>query len=126
MKVVYTISEDEKKIVLTPDDSGYDLKFNTTLKFKPMYDNIIVARDEEEETTSGGLYLAEIARDKPCTGTILAVGNGRLNELTGELTPLSVKVGERVLFAKNNGNEFEYGDEKIFVLREKDILCVME
>jgi len=124
MKVNYTV--EDKKLILTLNNDGYEVIFNNPTNFVPMYDNVIVERDEEEETTSGGLYLAETARDKPCTGTVVAVGNGRLNEFTGELTPLSLKVGDRVLFAKNNGNEFEYGDKKIFVLREKDILCVME
>lgn len=127
MKYGYTILDKEKKILLTPaPNDGWELEFKHTGEFQPMYDNIIIEKDEVAETTSGGIYLTDVTRETTSTGTVLAVGTGRLNEVTGELMPLSVQVGDRILFAGHNVQEFEYNDQKINLIREKDILTILK
>ena len=126
MKVEYTVKDDEKKLILTTgEEDGWDLVIETKGDFRPMYDNVIIDKDEIAETTSGGIYLTDETRDKTSTATVLAVGNGRLNELTGELSPLTVQVGDRILFAGHNVQEFEYGDKKISIIKEQDILTII-
>lgn len=126
MKANYKIDEESKTLELSPSENGYNIKFNFNNEFKPLNDNIIIEKDEEIEQTSGGIYLADIAKDKPSTGIVTAVGTGIYNEMTGVTRPLHVKVGDRVLFAKYSGSEIEYGDKTIFILKEKDILSIIE
>lgn len=125
MKYNFNVKDDTKSIELTPDENGYELKFKTRADFQPLYDNVIIERDLGEEKTAGGILLTEESRDNTSTGTVVAVGNGRLNENTGELTPLTVKVGDRVLFVAGTVQEFECGSDKINIIREKDILSII-
>lgn len=126
MKYAYTIVEEGKKIILTPDEDAYELQFASLNDFKPMYDNVIIQKDEVKETTEGGIYLTDSQRENTATGVVTAVGNGRLNEMTGELNPLTVKVGDRVLFVAGAVQEFECGTEKIHIIKEKDILSIIK
>ena len=125
MKYAYTIIDEEKKIILKPDEDAWEIEFASTNDFKPMYDNIIIQKDEVKETTEGGIYLTDSQRENTATGVVTAVGNGRLNEMTGELNPLTVKVGDRVLFVAGAVQEFECGKEKIHIIKEKDILSII-
>lgn len=94
--------------------------------FQPLYDNVIIDIDEPEEKTESGIYLTDSVKETISTGTVAAVGNGRLNETTGELNPLTVKVGDRVLFVAGAIEEFEFGNEKIHIIKEKDILSIIK
>lgn len=125
MKVNCSINEKEKTITLSPDNDGLELKFDYTGEFQPLYDNIIVEKDKEQEQTKGGIIIPDDAKDKPSTGTVVAVGTGLLNELTGQVTPLTVKSGDRVLFAKFAGTEVELDDKTVFIIKEKDILSII-
>ena len=95
------------------------------MKVKPLYDRILVKRLTEEERTKGGIIIPDTAKEKPYEGEVIAVGEGRLLE-NGELRPLSVKVGDRVLFGKYAGTEIKIDDEEHLILREDDILAIIE
>ncbi|WP_198244925.1 co-chaperone GroES [methane-oxidizing endosymbiont of Gigantopelta aegis] len=95
------------------------------MKIRPLHDRVIIKRVEEETTTAGGIVLPGSAAEKPSEGTVLAVGNGKLLE-NGEIRPLDVKVGDRVLFGKYSGNEVTVDGEEVIVMREDDIMAVLD
>jgi len=100
-------------------------KENEGMKLRPMQDRIIVKRLEEETVTAGGIFIPETAKEKPQKGEIIAVGNGKKTE-DGKVIPLDVKVGEKVLFGKYSGTEIKVEGEEFLIMREDDILGVME
>ena len=94
------------------------------MKIRPLHDRVIVKRVEEETTTAGGIVLPGSAAEKPSQGVVLAVGNGKLLD-NGEVRPLDVKVGDKVLFGKYAGNEVKVDGEELIVMREEDIMGVL-
>jgi chaperonin GroES len=94
-------------------------------KIRPLQDRVIVKRLKEEERTKGGLYIPDSAKEKPVEGTVLAVGNGKVLE-DGTVRRLDVKEGDRVLFGKYSGTEVKLDGEEHLILREDDILGVIE
>ncbi len=94
------------------------------MKIRPLHDRVIVKRVEEETTTAGGIVLPGSAAEKPSQGVVLAVGNGKLLD-SGEVRPLDVKVGDKVLFGKYAGNEVKVDGEELIVMREEDIMGVL-
>lgn len=92
---------------------------------RPLYDRVLVKRLEEETKTAKGLFLPETAKEKPLMGIVLAVGQGRLND-DGEVRPLVVKEGDRVVFGRYSGTEIKVDGEDRLVLREDEIFGVME
>jgi len=90
-----------------------------------LQDRVIVQRIEEEEKTKGGLIIPDTAKEKPQEGKIVAVGKGKLNE-DGKVTPMDVKVNDRVLFGKYSGTEINIDGEEHLIMREEDILGVIE
>ena len=95
------------------------------LKLRPLADRVVVERDESEERTSGGIVLPDTAREKINRGKVVATGEGTLND-EGKRVPLQVKPGDHVLFGKYGGDEFELGDDEYLLIRESDILAVLE
>ncbi|HXV79679.1 MAG TPA: co-chaperone GroES [Candidatus Binatia bacterium] len=95
------------------------------MKIRPLQDRVIVQRIAEEERTKGGLIIPDTAKEKPQEGKIVAVGKGKLNE-DGKITPLDVKVNDRVLFGKYAGTEINIDGEEHLIMREDDILGVIE
>jgi chaperonin GroES len=95
------------------------------MKIRPLQDRVIVRRVKEEEKTKGGLFIPDTAKEKPVEGMVLAVGNGKILE-DGTVRKLDVKVGDRVLFGKYSGNEVKVEGEDHLILREDDILGVIE
>ena len=96
------------------------------MNVRPLHDRVLVKRnDEPEKTESGLLYLPESAKEKPAEGTILAVGAGRVKE-DGSLIPLQVKAGDRIVFGKYAGTEIKVQGEERLILREDDILGVID
>ena len=91
--------------------------------FKPISDRVLVKRDEAQKKTLGGLYLPTDAKEKPHSGTVLAVGEGRRAIETGELMPMTVKEGDKVLFSRFGGQEVTVKEETYLVLREEEIFC---
>lgn len=95
------------------------------MKIRPLHDRIIVKRLEEEEKTKGGIIIPDTAKEKPIEGKVIAVGDGRMKE-DGTKIPLEVKVGDRVLFAKYGGSEIKIDGEEHLMMREDDILAIVE
>jgi chaperonin GroES len=95
------------------------------MKMRPLHDRVVIRRVEEETTSSGGIVLPGSATEKPQRGEVLAVGNGKLLD-NGDLRPLDVKVGDKVLFGKYSGSEVKIGDDDLLVMREDDIMAVLE
>lgn len=94
------------------------------MKLVPLGDRVVVKPIEQEERTKGGIVLPDTAKEKPQEGEVLAVGSGRLLE-NGQRVPLEVKVGDRVVFAKYGGTEVKIDDEEYIILRESDILAIL-
>jgi len=95
------------------------------MKLKPLHDNILVKRTEEEETSAGGIILSGSAKEKPSQGTVVAVGPGKKND-SGETTPLNVAKGDTVVFGQYGGNEIKLDGEEYLILSESDIFGVIE
>ena len=95
------------------------------MKIRPLQDRVIVTRIAEEEKTKGGIIIPDTAKEKPQQGKVVAGGKGKVNE-DGKVTPLDVKVGDRVLFGKYAGSEIKLDGEEHLILREDDILGVLE
>ena len=94
------------------------------MSFRPLHDRVLVRRVEAEEKTAGGIIIPDSAKEKPAEGEIVAVGNGSKAE-DGKVTPLDVKVGDRVLFGKWSGTEVKVGGEDLLIMKESDILGVI-
>jgi chaperonin GroES len=94
-------------------------------KLQPLGERVVVERDESEEKTAGGILLPDTAKDKPARGKIVSVGNGRLLE-NGTRSVLQVKVGDRVIFSSYAGETFKVDDGELLLMREDDILAVLE
>ncbi len=95
------------------------------MKVRPLYDRLIVKRLEEEEKTKGGIIIPDTAKEKPVEGKVIAVGAGKLME-DGTKIPMDVKVGDRVLFAKYGGTEIKIDGEEHLIMKEDDILAIIE
>ncbi len=95
------------------------------MNIRPLHDRVIVRRMEEERTTAGGIVLPGSATEKPVQGEVLAVGNGKILE-NGDVRPMDLKVGDKVLFGKYSGTEVKIDGEEILVMREEDIMGVIE
>ena len=95
------------------------------MKIRPLQDRVIVRRVKEEEKTKGGLYIPDSAKEKPVEAIVIAVGNGKVLE-DGTVRKLDVKAGDRILFGKYSGSEVKVDGEEHLILREDDILGVIE
>ena len=91
---------------------------------KPLGDRVVVRADKAMEVSKGGIYLPEATKEKPSEGVVLAIGTGRISGETGELVPLVVKVGDKVLFAKFAGVPVIVDDEELLIMREEEIFAV--
>jgi chaperonin GroES len=94
-------------------------------KIRPLQDRIIVKRVQEEEKTKGGIIIPDTAKEKPIEGKVIAAGNGKVLE-DGKVRPLDVKAGDRILFSKYAGTEIKIDGEEHLIMREEDILGVIE
>jgi chaperonin GroES len=95
------------------------------MTIRPLHDRILVKREQEPERTAGGLYIPDSAKEKPIQARVVAVGNGKITE-DGKVRPLDVKAGDTVLFGKYSGSEVKLDGEEHLILREEDILAVIE
>ena len=95
------------------------------MAIRPLHDRVLIKRVEEEQKTKGGIIIPDTAKEKPAEGQVIAVGNGRVLE-DGKVRPLDVKAGDRVLFGKYSGTEVKVDGEEHLILREDDILVVLE
>src|SRR3712207_1392217 len=95
------------------------------MNFRPLHDRVLVRRVEAEERTAGGIIIPDTAKEKPQEGEVIAVGPGILNE-RGELRPLDVKAGDRILFGKWSGTEVRLEGEELLIMKESDIMGILE
>jgi chaperonin GroES len=95
------------------------------IKLEPLGDRVVIEREESEGRTAGGIVLPDAAKDKPARGKVISVGNGRLLE-DGTRNKIQVKPGERVVFSSYAGEQFKIGDTELLLMREDDILAVIE
>jgi chaperonin GroES len=95
------------------------------MQFRPLQDRVLIRRIEQEEKTVGGIIIPDTAKEKPMEGEVVAVGPGARDE-SGKLQPLDVKPGDRVLFGKWSGNEIRFDNEEFIVMKESDIMGVLE
>ncbi len=95
------------------------------MKVKPLQDRILVERLQEEEKTKSGLFIPDAAKEKPMQGKVIAIGNGRTSE-DGKKIPLEVKEDDLVLFAKYSGNEIKVDDKEYLIMKEDDVLAIIE
>jgi chaperonin GroES len=95
------------------------------MNIRPLHDRVIVKRMEEERTTAGGIVIPDTAAEKPVRGEVMAAGKGKILE-SGEIRPLDVKVGDKVLFGKYSGTEVKVNGQDLLVMREEDIMGVLE
>ncbi len=94
------------------------------MNVRPLHDRIVIKRIEEKETVKGGIIIPDTAKEKPQEGEVIAVGNGKREK--GELIPLDVKVGDRILFGKYSGTEIKLDGEEYLIIREDEVLGVIE
>lgn len=95
------------------------------VSLKPLADRVVVEPLEEEQKTATGVYLPDTAQERPSKGTVIAVGPGRMDE-NGKRIPLEVKVGDKVIYAKYGGTEVKVSEKELLVLKESDILAIMQ
>ena len=95
------------------------------MKIRPLHDRIIVKRMEEQEVKKGGIIIPDSAKEKPQEGKVIAVGNGKVTE-EGKRIALDVKAGDKILFGKYSGSEVKVEDEEYLILREEDILGILD
>jgi chaperonin GroES len=95
------------------------------MNIRPLHDRVIIKRMEEERKTAGGIVIPDTAAEKPMKGEVVAVGKGKILE-SGEVRPLDVKVSDKVLFGKYAGTEVKVNGEDLLVMREEDIMAVIE
>ena len=95
------------------------------MKIRPLHDRILVERLEEGEVKKGGIIIPDTAKEKPQEAKVIAVGNGKVTE-DGKKIPLDVKAGDRILFGKYSGSEVKIEDKEYLILREEDVLAILE
>jgi len=97
----------------------------TKTKLRPLHDRVLVKRIEEEEVRRGGIIIPDTAKEKPQEGKVIAVGSGKVGD-DGKKIPLEVKAGDRILFGKYSGSEVKIDDEEYLILREEDVLGILD
>lgn len=95
------------------------------MNIRPLHDRVMVRRLEEERRSAGGIVIPDSATEKPIRGEVMAVGRGKILE-NGEVRPMDVKVGDRVLFGKYSGTEVKVDGQELLVMREEDIMAILE
>jgi chaperonin GroES len=100
-------------------------KNRTSIKLQPLGDRVVAERDETDEMTTGGIYLPDNAKDKPARGVVVSVGDGRLLK-DGSRAKMQVKVGDRILFTSYGPDEIKIGESEYLLMREEDILAIID
>ena len=95
------------------------------MKIRPLHDRILVERLEEQEVRKGGIIIPDTAKEKPQEGKVIAAGNGKVTD-DGKRLPLDVKAGDRILFGKYSGSEVKLDDKEYLILREEDVLAILD
>ena len=101
------------------------VQMENDMKFRPLHDRILVRRIDAEERTAGGIIIPDTAKEKPQEGEVIAVGAGARDE-SGQLRPLDVQVGDRILFGKWSGTEIKLDGEDLLIMKESDVMGIIE
>lgn len=101
-------------------------KTKSKVSIRPLADKVLVERDEAETQTASGIYLPEGAKDKPKSGTVIAVGDGRINSETGERIPLTIQKGDKVIFTSYAGTELKLEGDEYLMMSESDVLAIID
>ena len=109
----------------TATKSASKKKSGSSIRLQPLGDRVVIEREQSEEKSAGGILLPDSAQNKPARGTVVSIGEGRLLD-DGTRNKLQVKVGDRVLFSSYAGEQFKVGDDELLLMREDDILAVIE
>src|SRR5215210_7433600 len=104
---------------------SFEEQGGSIMKFRPLHDRVVVRRIEAEEKTKGGIIIPDTAKEKPQEGEIIAVGPGARDE-SGKLVPIDLKAGDRILFGKWSGNEVRIDGEELLIMKESDVMGVIE
>src|SRR5438874_11875867 len=115
-----TPSPEEASATSTKHQGGRDI-----MKIRPLHDRILVERLEEQEVRRGGIIIPDTAKEKPQEGKVIAAGTGKVGD-DGKKIPLDVKAGDRILFGKYSGSEVKIDDKEYLILREEDVLAILE
>lgn len=124
MKIAYTIKDKEKQIVLKPSKDGWEVVWDYEPSIQPLFDYVLIEKDEEKSTTAGGLVIPDSSKEKPSTGTVMAIGEGAISE-NGTVTPMFVKVGDRVVFPRFSGKVVKVGNKEETLIKQSDILGII-
>lgn len=100
-------------------------KTSTNISIKPLFDNVLIKPEEAEEKTPSGIILPDTAKEKPQIGTVMAVGSGQVTP-EGKILPMAVKVGQKVMYKKWGGNEIKVGSEEWMIVKQDDILAIID
>jgi chaperonin GroES len=95
------------------------------MKFRPLHDRVVVKRIDADEKSAGGIIIPDTAKEKPQEGKVIAVGNGKVND-EGKKVPLDVKAGDKILFGKYSGSEVKVDDHEYLIMKEEDVLAIIE
>ncbi len=95
------------------------------MKIRPLHDRLLVERLDEKEVKKGGIIIPDTAKEKPQEGKVIAVGNGKVTD-EGKKVPLDVKAGDKILFGKYSGSEVKLDDKEYLIMREEDVLAILE
>jgi len=105
--------------------SYMDILGDKSMKIRPLHDRVVIKRTEEDSTSAGGIVIPDSATEKPSKGEVIAVGNGKILD-NGEIRMLDLKVGDKVLFGKYSGTEVKVDEEDLLVMREDDIMAIID
>jgi chaperonin GroES len=128
---IHTISSREGRVLIAlplatqPDSTQHSILRSVSMKIRPLHDRVIVKRLEEERVSAGGIVIPDTAAEKPVQGKVVAVGKGKILE-DGNVRPLDVKVGDKILFGKYSGTEVKVDGDDLVVMREEDVMAVIE
>lgn len=125
MRVGYTIRDKEKEIVLTNSPEGWKVIWDMKSEITPLFDYVIIEKDEQKDVSKGGILIPEDTRENASTGTVVAVGEGALND-KGEISKMFVKPGDRVFFLKGAGLNINQVNENQVMLKQTEILGILK
>src|SRR6202161_913276 len=111
--------------LLAPFNPNSSNQESCSMKIRPLHDRVIVKREKEERKSPGGIVIPDTATEKPIFGKVIAVGKGKILE-SGEVRPLDVKVGDKIIFGRHSGTEVKMDGDELVVMREEDIMAVVE
>lgn len=126
MKVEFTINDENKELILKPSENGWEVKYEDCNEIQPLFNYLVVKKDEEKGVSMGGIIIPDTSKEKPSTGTVISVGTGVWDDKTNTFKPMTVKVGDRVLFPKLMGQTIKMNDEEIFLIKEENLLAIIK